>query len=157
NAYQKWPKLDYAVNDAQSIGELMKKLGFDEVITLLDGEATQKNILRVLGDDLKAKTQAEDRVFVFFAGHGQTEDLPDGVKEGYIIPVEGELNDYYSTAITIDRLQKISDRLSAKHILFAMDSCFSGVVLRPRGLDRTTASVRQVLTAGREGEQVVEV
>ncbi len=165
NDYQKWPKLEYAVNDAKSIGDLMKKIGFDEVIMLLDGEATQQNILRVLGDELKAKTQEEDRVFVFFAGHGQTEALPNSLKEDYIIPVEGEMHNYYSTAISIDRLQKLSDRLRAKHMFFAMDSCFSGLLLRLRGgapdayagMEQTTARVRQVLTAGSEGEQVAEV
>ena len=165
NDYQKWPKLEYAVNDAKSMGDLMKKIGFDEVIMLLDSEATQQNILRVLGDELKAKTQEEDRVFVFFAGHGQTEALPNSLKEGYIIPVEGEMHNYYSTAISIDRLQKLSDRLRAKHMFFAMDSCFSGLLLRLRGgapdayagMEQTTARVRQVLTAGSEGEQVAEV
>src|SRR5262249_5571918 len=107
NAYQKWPKLEYAVNDAKAIGDVLRTLGFDEVVMLLDGEATQKNILRVLGDDLKAKTQDEDRVFIFFAGHGQTEDLANG-KMGYIIPVEGERDNYYSTAISMHQLQDLT-------------------------------------------------
>jgi hypothetical protein len=164
NAYQKWPKLTYAVNDARAIGDLLHKIGFDEVIMLLDSEATQQTILRVLGDDLYAKTQDEDRVFIFFAGHGQTQDLPNNSKVGYIIPVEGEMNNYYSTAISMHQLQELSDRLRAKHMFFAMDSCFSGLLLRLRGIpdayagmEQTTARVRQVLTAGSEGEQVAEV
>jgi hypothetical protein len=164
NAYQKWPKLGYAVNDAQSVGTALKRFGFDEVITIFDGEATQQRILRTLGDDLYVKTQEEDRVFIFFAGHGQTQDLPNGNKVGYIIPVEGEINNYYSTAISMRQLQDLSERLRAKHIFFALDACFSGLLLRMRGdgtaadavLEGTTAPVRQVLTAGSEGEQVVE-
>ena len=101
NEYQKWPKLKHAVNDARSMGDVLRKIGFDEIIMLLDGDATQQNIRRVLGDDLYAKTQDEDRVFIFFAGHGQTQDLPNNSKAGYIIPVEGELNNYYSTAISM--------------------------------------------------------
>src|SRR5215831_4076111 len=160
NAYQKWPKLEYAVNDAKSVGDVLRKLGFDEVIMLLDGEATQQNILRILGDDLKAKTQDEDRVFIFFAGHGQTEDIANG-KMGYIIPVEGERDNYYSTAISMHQLQDLTDRLRAKHIFYALDSCFSGL-LRLRGIsDKTDCPTcyraRQFLTAGSEGEQVAEV
>lgn len=167
NNYQKWPKLEYAVNDAESVAKLLYKLGFgkDDVIMLLDKEATQQNILRVLGDELYAKTQDEDRVFIFFAGHGQTQDLPTGSKVGYIIPIDGDLNNYYSTAISMRQLQDLSDRLRAKHIFYAMDSCFSGLLLRMRGespgeypfLEQTTVRVRQVLTAGSEGEEVVEV
>jgi len=164
NEYQKWPKLKHAVNDAKSMGDVLHKIGFDEIIMLLDGDATQQNIRRVLGDDLYAKTQAEDRVFIFFAGHGQTQELPNNSKVGYIIPVEGELNNYYSTAISMHQLQELSDRLRAKHMFFALDSCFSGL-LRLRGgvpdaydaMASTTAPARQVLTAGSEGEQVAEV
>ena len=164
NEYQKWPKLKHAVNDARSVGDVLRKIGFDEIIMLLDGEATQQNIRRVLGDELYDKTQDEDRVLIFFAGHGQTQDLPNNRKTGYIIPVEGELNNYYSTAISMHQLQELSDRVRAKHMLFALDSCFSGLLrLRGGGLDAydamasTTAPVRQVLTAGSEGEQVAEV
>ena len=130
NEYQKWPKLKYAVNDARSMGDVLHKIGFDEVIMLLDSEATQQKILRVLGDDLHARTQDDDRVFIFFAGHGQTQDLPNNSKMGYIIPVEGEMNNYYSTAISMRQFQDVSDRLRAKHIFFALDSCFSGLLLR---------------------------
>jgi hypothetical protein len=164
NNYQKWPKLEFAVNDARSVRDLLTNAGFDEVITLFDAEATLPRILHVLGDELAAKTQHEDRVFIFFAGHGQTEDLRDGNKVGYIIPVDGEAGNYYSTAISMRQLQDLSDRLRAKHIFFAMDSCFSGLLLRVRGdgaqayhaLEGTQAEARQVLTAGSAGEKVVE-
>jgi uncharacterized caspase-like protein len=163
NEYQRWPKLQYAVNDARAIEKLVRGLGFDEVITVLDQEATQQRILRVLGDDLYAKTQDDDRVFIFFAGHGQTQDLPNAGKDGYIIPVDGDLNNYYSTAISMQQLQRLADRIRAKHMFYAMDACFSGLLLRFRGesldnppFDLTTAPARQVLTAGSEGEKVVE-
>lgn len=161
NEYQRWPRLEYAVNDAQTIAQYLSRLGFNRVTTLLNGEATRQNILRVLGDELKAKTDREDRVFIFYAGHGQTEDLPNGGKEGYIIPVDGDARNYYSTAIKMGELQALSDRISAKHIFYAMDSCFSGLLMpRTRGespTDPTGIPARQILTAGGEGEQVVEL
>jgi uncharacterized caspase-like protein len=121
------------VNDARAIEKLVRGLGFDEVITVLDREATQQRILRVLGDELYAKTQDDDRVFIFFAGHGQTQDLPNAGKDGYIIPVDGDLNNYYSTAISMQQLQRLADRIRAKHMFYAMDACFSGLLLRFRG------------------------
>ena len=164
NDYQTWPKLSYAVKDAEEIRKRLVALQFDEVISILDHRATQKNILRVLGDELYEKTHKEDQVFIFFAGHGQTQDLPDGQKMGYIIPVDGDVKNYYSTAISMTQLQELSDRLQAKHIFYAMDSCFSGLLLRLRGTApaqdyalKTQTRVRQVLTAGSEGEEVVEV
>jgi hypothetical protein len=164
NEYQQWPKLKYAVNDARSIENLVRGLGFNEVIMLLDGDATQQRILRILGDELYTQTGDDDRVFIFFAGHGQTQDLPANKKDGYIIPVDGDLNNYYSTAISMQQLQGLADRIRAKHIFYAMDACFSGLLLRNfRGaalddspMKLTIAPVRQVLTAGAEGEKVFE-
>ncbi len=163
NEYQQWPKLRYAVNDAQAVETLVRKLGFDEVIMVLDREATQQRILRVLGDELYAKTKDDDRVFIFFAGHGQTQDLPSGGKDGYIIPVDGDLNNYYSTAISMQQLQRLADRIRAKHMFYAMDACFSGLLLQLRGEalneppgELTMVPARQVLTAGAEGEKVAE-
>jgi hypothetical protein len=164
NEYQQWPKLKYAVNDARSIENLVKKLGFNEVIMLLDGDATQQRILRTLGDELYTQTEDDDRVLIFFAGHGQTQDLPANKKDGYIIPVDGDLHNYYSTAISMQQLQGLADRIRAKHIFYAMDACFSGLLLRNfRGealndspMKLTIAPARQVLTAGAEGEKVVE-
>jgi hypothetical protein len=159
NDYQKWPKLHYAVRDAEDVVKHLHRLGFDEVIPLFDAAATRQNILRVLGDELYTKTMDNDRVLIFYAGHGQTQDLPGGGKEGYIIPVDGDEKDYYATAIKMGELQGLSNRLRAKHIFYVMDSCFSGLLLRPRGEGRehTTARARQVLTAGSEGEEVFEV
>jgi uncharacterized caspase-like protein len=125
----------------------------------------RNNIFCSAFDELSAKTGDEDRVFIFFAGHGQTQDLPNGSKVGYIIPVDGDQQHYYSTAISMRQLQELSDRLRAKHILYVMDSCFSGLLLRLRGAaaaeyaypELTARRVRQVLTAGNEGEEVVEV
>jgi uncharacterized caspase-like protein len=133
----------------------VRELGFDEVIVILDGQATRQQILRILGDELYSKTQDDDRVFIFFAGHGQTQDLPDNVKDGFIIPVDGEVKDYYSTAISMLQLQGLADRTRAKHMFYAIDACFSGVLQRMRLVPRE--KTRQVLTAGSEGEQVVEL
>lgn len=165
NNYQKWPKLEFALADARSMAAMLKQRGFDEITMLLDGEATQQKILGMLGDELAKRTQPNDRVVIFFAGHGQTEDLANGGKMGYIIPFEGELDNYYSTAISMSQLQQLSDRLRAKHILYVMDACFSGLLLRLRGdgpevsnfSTQTTVPARQVLTAGGEGERAMEM
>ncbi|MCP4263550.1 MAG: hypothetical protein GY774_39500 [Planctomycetes bacterium] len=169
----KWKKLQYGVNDAQAVSNLLKRKGFDEVILLLDDQATKRNIERVLNDELPKKVQEEDRLLIYFAGHGQTRDLPDGVKKGYIIPVDSDWTNYYEKAISMDSLQNFSKGISAKHILYIMDSCFSGLLLY-RGStpyltteqfrhlthappDPTTARSVKAITAGSQGERVIEV
>ncbi|MGD8366789.1 MAG: caspase family protein [Desulfobacterales bacterium] len=166
NRYEKWPPLEFAVNDAQSIRERLSQTGFDEVITLFDGEATQRRILTELFHNLPRKAGRNDRVLFYFAGHGQTEDLGGGGKKGYIIPVDAETDDYGSSAISMNQIRSLSSRIQAKHILFVMDCCYSGLGLsRAYGISagvggylRKVSFLRavQIVTAGGMGEQVQE-
>ena len=165
NAYDKWPSLEYAVNDARSIEKRLKEMGFD-TITLLDNYATRENILKVLGDELPKKVEKNDRVIIFFAGHGQTEELADGSQMGYIVPVDSDTRNIFSTAISMDQVRQFSRRLPAKHVLYLIDACYSGLGLTRSGgippsdrdyLDKiTTRKAHQMLTAGGKGEQAHE-
>ncbi|HEV2446944.1 MAG TPA: polysaccharide deacetylase family protein, partial [Candidatus Sulfopaludibacter sp.] len=171
NDYQSWPKLRYAVNDANGVEDiLIKKYGFkpQNIRKMLDRDATRQRILEVLGDEFTdgKKVQREDRVFFFFAGHGATRTLDDGRQLGFIVPVDADKVNYYSTAISMTTLREASDLIPAKHIYFVMDSCYSGLALtrgagtfaRDRSyLDEVTRrTARQILTAGGADEQVAD-
>jgi uncharacterized caspase-like protein len=132
NAYDKWPSLEYAVNDARSIQKRFKEMGFYTTI-LLDNYATRENILKVLGDELPKKVEKNDRVIIFFAGHGQTEELADGSQMGYLVPVDSDTRNIFSTAISMDQVRQFSRRLPAKHVLYLIDACYSGLGLTRSG------------------------
>ncbi len=171
NEYQHWPKLRYAVNDANGVEEaLISKFGFkrENIRKLINGEATRQRISEVLGDELTngKQIQREDRVFVFFAGHGATRTFEDGRQLGFLIPVDADPSNYYSTAISMSSLREAGDLIPAKHIYFVMDSCYSGLALtRGAGafakdksyLDEVTRRMaRQILTAGGADQQVAD-
>jgi len=166
NNYEKWPPLEFAVADAGAVRQRLEKIGFDQVMTILDKDATQRRILTELFDELPKKTTRNDRVLFYFAGHGQTEDLPDGKKRGYIIPVDTDTANYSGTAISMEQIRSLSSRIHAKHILYVMDSCYSGLGLsrslgssaRISNYIRKVSSMRvvQIITAGGKGEQVQE-
>lgn len=166
NKYNVWPPLEYAVRDAQAVAQKLRESGFDEVIEILDKQATRERILTVLGADLPKKVTPEDRVLIFFAGHGQTESLPDGKEQGYIIPVDGDITNYFTTAISMQQVREISARVPAKHILYVMDACYSGqgftrafgVEPSINGYLQKITSLRsvQMITAGGKKEQAVE-
>jgi peptidoglycan/xylan/chitin deacetylase (PgdA/CDA1 family)/tetratricopeptide (TPR) repeat protein len=171
NDYQNWPKLRYAVNDANAIEEvLVNRFGFeaDHVRKLIDGDATRQRIMQVLGDELSdsRKVEREDRVFFFFAGHGATRTLEDGRQIGFIVPVDADVANYYSTAISMSALREAADLIPAKHIYFVMDSCYSGLAMsRGQGefsKDRsyleevTRRTARQILTAGGAEQTVAD-
>ena len=166
NDYQhpRIPKLRYAVNDAKAIEGALLGQGFrrDRIITLLDRKATRTAIEEVLGDDLRVKVGKDDRVLVFFAGHGKTDRLRSGDEEGYLIPVDGDPSKLFSTAISMETLRRLSDRISAKHILYVVDAYYSGYAIYDRAIsdDLLDEMIKkpaiQILTAGRQGDQAQE-
>jgi len=146
----------------------MMTLGFpeDNISYITDEEATKTHIERLLGDTMRRKVAKNDRVFIYFAGHGQTENLPGGKQEGYIIPVDGDKSDLFSTCISMTSVRQFSDRMAAKHVFYAIDACYSELALmragemdtRDRQYMQKVARFpsRQLVTAGSAGEQVVE-
>jgi len=166
NGYEKWPPLEYAVQDAKAIQRRIQEIGFDNVTLILDKEATQSRILTELFHNLPQKVGPDDRLVFYFAGHGQTVDISGGAKQGYIIPVDGEPGQESGTAISMEQVKSLSSRISAKHILYVMDSCYSGLGLSRSagpsptlsGFLRKVASMRavQIVTAGGSGEQAQE-
>lgn len=164
--YAKWPRLQYAVRDARAVREsLIQKFGFqpDHVMTLENGEATRARILSAFHDKLlHGGMKKNDRLFVFFAGHGATRRLSSGRDLGYVIPVDSDPDQIATDAIPMTELQNIAESVTAKHVLFVMDACYSGLGLT-RGAgssgflrDNNKRIGRQMLTAGGADQLVAD-
>jgi formylglycine-generating enzyme required for sulfatase activity len=166
NRYQhpRVPKLRYAVNDARAVEQALLAQGFrqDRIFTLTDDKATKAGIEQLLGDELRQQLGANDRLLVFFAGHGKTDRLRSGEEEGYLIPVDGDPSRLFSTAISMTALRQISDRLTAKHILYVVDACYSGYAIYNRSIseelleEMVKKPAIQILTAGRQQDEAQE-
>lgn len=163
NKYETASPLSYAVSDAVSIRELLvSDFGFpdSEVTLLVDEAATRqavlKAFLRFANDDIGL----DDRLVVFFAGHGHTRTGSRG-EIGYLVPHDADMTDF-STFIRWDELTRNADLIRAKHVLFIMDACYGGLALvRTAGAgstrflkDMMLRTSRQVLTAGKADEVV---
>ena len=155
--YPKWPKLQYAVRDARAIRQtLIDKFGFasERVVALENAAATRTGILAAFHDKLAHGVEKNDRIVVFFAGHGATRHLSSGRDLGYIVPYDSDPNEVATDAIPMTEIQNIAESLTAKHAFFIMDACYSGLGLTrggsPGGFMRDNARRigRQMLTAG---------
>ncbi len=167
--YKTAPGLQYAVNDARSIAAALPALGFpkENIFLQLNEKATRGNIVSLLGDALPKKVKADDRLFVFFAGHGATRSLPGGGNLGYLVPYDGDLDRLHGSALSMRELRDISRLIPAKHIFYAVDACYSGLLLE-RAVPSlsptaqgylevvTKRRVRQILTAGLKDQPVLE-
>jgi peptidoglycan/xylan/chitin deacetylase (PgdA/CDA1 family)/uncharacterized caspase-like protein len=165
NDYAKWPKLQYAVHDADAIRQtLIERFGFapEHVLSLKDGEATRNGILGLFHDTLAhGALKKNDRVFVFFAGHGGTVSLNSGRDIGYLIPVDADPKEIATDAIPMTEIQNIAEGLAAKHVFFVMDACYSGLGLTrgsgSRFLNENAKRIgRQMLTAGGADQMVAD-
>ena len=107
NKYKHVGPLIHASNDAEALAKkLINKSGFPSgnVELLLDDKATQRAITQSLlrfADSTKVKP--DDRLLVFFAGHGHTE-LGRRGEAGHLVPVDGDPADL-STLIRWDELR----------------------------------------------------
>ena len=165
--YAHWPKLQYAVNDAEAVrDQLVQHYGFasDHVLMLKDKDATRNGILALFEETLSHELAKDDRLFVFFAGHGATRQLSSGRTLGYIVPADSTPDQFAVDAIPMTEIQDIAESLVAKHILFVMDACYSGLGLTRGAVvasgnflrDNARRIGRQMLTAGGADQMVAD-
>lgn len=165
--HPEWSKLPFARRDAEAMAQLLQSQGFNEVLTLYDQQATRTAIISTLEDHIAPKLQDQDRVVVFFSGHGATQHLA-GNSYGYLVPHDG--NSSPSTWLSMTTLREISEKLgTAKHQLFILDACFGGSIGRKGGTITLAQAYpdyirevarrpsRQFLTAGGEDQKVLAV
>ena len=166
--YEDFPQLNYAVEDANSIRTLLTtQYGFpEENITLLLDDAATKTAIMDAFYTLGEKTRSDDAVVVFFAGHGETRKISGRNEDlGYLIPIDGKQGNMPRTALSMQTINIQSDEISAKSMLFLVDACYGGLAASGqyrsdhkldivRGLTRDRC--RQIITAGKKEEQVVE-
>ncbi len=141
-------KLAGPVNDVRSMNDaLVKRLGFssENIVTLLDSQATKKAILAAL-DQLEARSKAGDFILIYFSGHGTSYyDADFGVyaslpyASGAWLPFDTETDPKKGIAnsILVGRrdLRPVLENLDHKgrRVLVLSDSCFSGQLVRGLG------------------------
>lgn len=136
------PDLSTAVNDARAVADLLeRRLGFsrDRIIELYDGEATRSGIIDALSRLIR-RTGGDDRVLIYYAGHGElwhrgksSFEIRDKQRlqemkqygMGFWIPAGARLgvtSGYLSNA----ELRNYLAQLDVAHLLLVSDSCYSG-------------------------------
>jgi len=165
NDFQHASPLEYAISDVEAISEaLIKKFGFpkEHVQLLTNKEATRGNIMSAYMGYSQSGTEINDRILVFYAGHGVTQRGARG-EIGFLVPHDGNLEDL-STLIRWDEFTYNAELIRAKHILFIMDACYGGLIFQramPAGSmrflkDMLLRPVRQAITAGKADQVVAD-
>lgn len=162
--YQYWDKLGGVETDIIEIEQSLKSQGFVvETSSNLESEALESRVQKFIKD---YGFNADSRLVIYFAGHGDTQRSSDGRELGYIIPVDTPkfANDqmgFKRKAISLDNVESWARRIESKHALFIFDSCFSGTLLTRSDLaypaiieEYLSKPTRQFLTSGSANQKV---
>jgi hypothetical protein len=151
--YPHLPRLLNAVKDAREVANvLVEKYQFDSkrLFTLFDEQATQNAIIEQLKALAKSLTD-NDNLLIYFAGHGEYDEVVD---VGFWIPVDGRQGEIGSY-IAFDLVTRLLRAIKTRHTFLITDSCYSGSFFTTRRA--TTAEdrleslpSRWLLTAGRK-------
>jgi tetratricopeptide (TPR) repeat protein len=156
-------QLQFAERDAQSIfTALISPEGGNfrvENVHLLTGDkATLANVRREIGTWLPSVAKPDDRVLIYFAGHGF---MFQG--KGYLAPFDFQRDRTAETGYPMDELGTvIGGKIKAKSKILLTDACHSGAITPEDAdsLNRTLGDLSNSLfslTASRAREQSFEV
>lgn len=120
--YDEWNDLFNPVKDAKTIAEELEKYyGFKVDVVL---NATTNDIMSKLREYAKKSYKKNDQLFIFFAGHGQFDDI---FTEGYLVGKDSKVNDPGKTSyISHSTLRTVVNNIPSQHILLTLDACFGG-------------------------------
>ena len=157
------PPLPGVTGDIERVKTALESNGF-EVTKILNPDAT--GLQRAFNTFISQYGQgADNRLLIYFAGHGYTEKMPYGEDIGYICPVDAPnpLKDpanFQAKAMPMGQIEIYAKQIKSKHALFLFDACFSGSIFStsraiPEIISyKTTQAVRQFITSGSAEETV---
>jgi tetratricopeptide (TPR) repeat protein len=166
SAYPKLPakwQLHFPERDAQSIHTALispegGNFKEENVKVLIGAKATLAAVRDAIGVWLPSKAQGDDRVVIYYAGHGT---IFDG--KAYLAPSDFDLADPKGTGYPMDELgAAIAGKIHAKWKILLTDACHSGAISPEdseslnHGLGDLTQSLFS-LTASRDREVANEV
>lgn len=163
--YKSLPPAEFAESDAAAVRRHLKALGYPERnIIYLTGDNAGKSGLEKYLDSWLPRNLNEDSQFLFyFSGHG----APDpSTGQAYLVPWDGDPKFLEDTGYPIQKLYAQLGKLKSRHIIVALDSCFSGaggrsvlakgarpLVNRVVGLDDAKSGNLTILTAA-SGDEI---
>ncbi len=160
-----WPQLPGVLKDIQEVKLALEANGFKVVEVKNPTRDQMDGALRQFIGDYGQESQ--NRLIVYYAGHGHTLKTTDGRQQGYIVPVDAPLPDsnvgaFKKQALGMEAIEGYARQIDSKHALFVFDSCFAGTFFKMRAVpenisQKTAQPVRQFITAGGADQPVPDV
>jgi hypothetical protein len=151
--------------DMDAVTSALGRQGF-QVTSLLDPDYRQFD--EAIRQFIASRGRSRNgRLLIYYAGHGETLELEDGRRLGYLVPADApnprkSPEEFLLKAVSMDQIEVYAKQIAAKHAMFVFDSCFSGMLFLNRSTgtvpptieNKVTYPVRQFITAGTESQAV---
>lgn len=156
-----FPALQNAERDTTAVAEALgREKGHTwDISTLLGDGATRESIINHVAQ-LADRSGPDDRVLIFFAGHGKAHERAEG--SGWLIPAGARPGAAGRPGwVRFDEFFRFFKEARAKHILIAMDCCYGGRLVTSRSAGAQafaerflTRPAHVIITSGRGDEEV---
>ena len=109
-----------AMDEGKQVAEVLRQLGFEEIIELYNKDATSQRVHQALTDIFTRKVDRKGRVVVFFAGHTSISRNRKGGDSGYLVPADAQVNKA-AKSITVETFREFTRRSPSKHTLLIIN------------------------------------
>ena len=126
-------KLENVIHDITHMENMLLECDYqkDNIKKILGANAT-KNGIRTNIKTLSEKVKTDDRVLIYYAGHGHfSTSYTEECKSGYLTPYDTVFDntnepDPESELKFEDLIEEIHDKIKSEHILLILNCCYSG-------------------------------
>lgn len=147
NSYSGYRPLLGAVNDARDLEKVLRRIVGGTFVVLIEEDATRANFLSAW-QRIQDNAKPGDTVVITFAGHGaqiadddEDRDEADGSDEVLLFQPFDEINNFGEKLVDDEIFELFNEAEQNKlKLLFIMDACFSGGLVRSIARDDIAAS-----------------
>jgi len=122
--------LEYAISDAEKLGTLLVKQGFETPVILENASAQRSDILRELSWHAR-KLKADDEFLLFYSGHGVRNTVLNN--KSYWMTYGAAMSGLDASSIRLSHLLDYVREMKPTRKLVLLDHCFSGDVIEEKG------------------------
>ena len=162
NEFRHFDRLDATAGDPDRVFRFFRdELRFDRILVLRNSEVTYGRLRTLFEHELPRVVRPEDSFLFYWSGHGTQFKNARGVELGYL-PLVGSPRDNKASMVSMRDLSRWDGELPARHALFLLDACFSGLAgdvvqshtrdLKLRDLARPG---HHIISAGGKDEQTI--
>lgn len=161
------PTLKYADRDSRRVVNYFKdryKLSDDRAMLLTNEDATAIKISRFITQNAAKLLNRDDTFILYFGGHGapdvdSTSNDNDGLKK-YLLLHDSELDSLPMTALSLNNLAALLEKLPCKRVVILLDSCFAGTagvqtLAKLKGIRVSEKSYKNITDMSGEGRVIL--